>query len=448
MHTRVITWFMLAVAGCGPKTTAIGVAPMSASSNVYLRDSFDTDPSSYVGRFLPSGVDDLDETNGMPLVCSKHVSWRFIDGGGVHYTESFRVSAAAGAKLGIPVVGSASVAHDASRTARVTYTLTGKMVGEIKDPDAFAACCKDQPDQCSDRYIGEFLQGTGEVSYASASSTSASASGKTATASASGSASSESEWTRAAAFPNPVYFAFKVTPTPYTQAAVAVCPDWVDQPPAAPGRTYAVGSGGPARSEQAARDQAQNNARGAIVRATGLAQDALLGGYPQLHVESWCVTPTLADNGSTKYAAKALAYTTDDAVAAVRVRAEAARKAAAELAAVAAAAAASAPPAPPDAPALAAPSSAGSGDVARVRAAVGAEAFSSDKLQALESAAAGARLTTSDVASILGDFAMSSDKIAALEILADTVVDPANWHVIVAAFTFSGDKELARAIAP
>ncbi len=443
MKTCVFALFML---GCGPKTAAIGVAPSSPSSNVYLRDSFDTDPSSYLGRFLPSGVDDLDETNGMPLVCSKHVSWRFIDGGGVQYTESFRVSSAAGAKLGIPVVGSASVAHDASRTARVTYTLTGKMVGEIKDPDAFAACCKEQPDQCSDRYIGEFLQGTGEVSYASTASTDASGSGKAGAVSASASASSASEWTRAATFTNPVYFAFKLTPTPYTQAAVAVCPDWVDQPPAAPGRTYAVGSGGPARSEQAARDQAQNTARGALVRATGLTQDALLGGYPPLQVEAWCVTPTQADNGATKYTAKALAFTTDDAVATVRARAEAAREAAAELAAVAAAAASSAPADAPAAAALTAPS--GSGDVARVRAAVGGEAFSSDKLLALESAAAGARLTASEVASILGDFAMSSDKLAALEMLADTVVDPANWHVIVAAFTFSGDKELARAMAP
>jgi hypothetical protein len=108
-----------------PGPQANSVAP---SSKVFLRSSFDTDPSTYLGRFVPAGATDLDESGAMSLACSKHITWRFIDGGGVRMTESLNVSTAVAARLGIPIVASGSGQAQSSRVARAQYELTGKMV--------------------------------------------------------------------------------------------------------------------------------------------------------------------------------------------------------------------------------------------------------------------------------------------------------------------------------
>lgn len=256
---------LLTTIGCGKKH-GIDAAPASvvSSSSVWLRNSFDTDPSGYIGRFVPAGVTDLDESNTMTLACSKHISSRFVDGGGVSWTENLNVSSEVGARLGIPLIASASGSHSASRTAKAQYTMTGKMVAVIADPDAFAACCKSQPDQCSDRYIGEFIQGSGAILHQAARSTQVEASGTNPSngVSGAGELASAAEWQRAAEFPQPVYFAFKVSPTPYAQGAVDTCPSWVDNPPVAEGGVYVVGHGDNAKSEQDARAQAMGDANG------------------------------------------------------------------------------------------------------------------------------------------------------------------------------------------
>ena len=133
------------------------------SSNVYLRNSFDTDPSIYLGRFIPRNSTDLDEGSAMPLACTQHVTHRFIEGGGVKITETMSVSTEVAARIGVPVVASAQGSGSRTGEVKVEYTLTGKMVAEVADPVAFNECCKAQPDQCTDRFVGEFLQGTGTV---------------------------------------------------------------------------------------------------------------------------------------------------------------------------------------------------------------------------------------------------------------------------------------------
>ncbi|MCK6507435.1 DUF4476 domain-containing protein, partial [Myxococcota bacterium] len=85
---------------------------------------------------------------------------------------------------------------------------------------------------------------------------------------------------------------------------------------------------------------------------------------------------------------------------------------------------------------------------ARIRAAVQAESFSSDQLSALESSARGARLTAAEVREILDLLSFSGDQLSALKTLAPTVVDPANWQVIVDGFSFSTDRETARGLLP
>ena len=227
-----------------PAPTGPQIAP---ARNVYLRNSFDTDPSSYLGRFLPAGVTDLDEGNGMTLACSKHITTRRVEGGGVRYSELFQVSSAVSARFGVPVVAQARGGAAASRTARVQYELTGKLIAEITDPDAFAACCKAQPDQCSDRMVGEFIEGRGSIFFENTSEAGLSAEGRDPGTLTSGGidASRSSAWTQAAEFDQPVFFAFKVTPTPYTQQAVSHCPEWVDRPPQVEGVSTSWAAPGP-----------------------------------------------------------------------------------------------------------------------------------------------------------------------------------------------------------
>lgn len=493
-----------ALTGCGPKEPTLVERPagLVSSSSVYLRNTFDTDPSGYLGRFVATGATDLDESNTMKLACSTHITWRFVDGGGVSYSENLNVSSEIGARLGIPVVAQAEGSHAQARTARAQYVLTGKMVADIPDPAAFAACCKSQPDQCSDRYVSEFIQGTGGLFHQASNSTAVSASGTAPQAGVTGGVdlARSAEWQRAAEFPNPVYFAFKLSPTPYTQGDVDACPAWVEAPPRAEDGVFVVGAADGAKSEQAARDAAMQSAQGAARTSTGIGGADLGGATLALRADEWCVRPQVTNKG-TRYSARVLAFASNEAVATARVQAEAAAaaraeqarlaaeqerarlaaqaeadKLAAEQAAIArveaerraaeeaARLAAQAPPPPPPGPSLApeqVPSPApavGPGPAtgpastaehaARIRAAVQAESFSSDQLSALESSARGARLTAAEVREILDLLSFSGDQLSALKTLAPTVVDPANWQVIVDGFSFSTDRETARGLLP
>lgn len=231
-------------------------------SNVYLRNAFDTDPSIYLGRFVPAAATELDEGSAMPLTCSAHVKYRFIEGGGVKFTEHMNVTAELAARIGVPAVASASGSAGRSREVKVEYVLTGKMVAEIPDPIAFEECCKSRPDQCTDRFIGEFLQGTGAVYRQAESHAEISGSGTNPTngVSGSGAASRTASWTQAIEFPNPVYFAFKVTQTPNNRTTSS-CGPWVDAPPVEDGFVFFVGTSRELKNERAARERALWDAR-------------------------------------------------------------------------------------------------------------------------------------------------------------------------------------------
>lgn len=407
---------------------------------MWLRNTYDTDPSIYVGRFVPAGVTDLDESNTMVLACSKYITTRFIEGGNVEYTEDLHVSNQVAVKIGVPVVASGSAGYQHQRTAQVRYTLTGKLVAEITDPDGFAACCKDQPDQCTDRFVGEFIQGTGSVYHNAARDMSIEGQGTNPAngLAGEGGSSRSVEWQRAAEFPEPVYFAFKINPTPYSQGIVSTCPDWVDSPPKSDTGIFVVGSSDNNRNENAARNAALRSARNMAARSTGH--------LVPVQAEQWC-TSTSTKGKKTRYSARVLGYVSNDALALAReqARIEAEQELAAEQAAERDAANPSTQPASD----AAQPSGAArSRDVDGILAAVQAEASSASKLSALGLAVNGKRLTAAEAVAVLDEFAMGADKIEALELLRDQIEDPDNWHLLVDAFSFSGDREAARALAP
>ena len=135
---------LVLLAGCGPgKTSPVPkTMSMAPNSNVHLRNAFDMDPSTYLGRFVPDGQTALDETAAMPLTCSQHITHRRVEGGGVRMTELLEISADASARLGIPIIASASGSGSSKQIVRVSYELTGKLIAEIADPNAFEDCCK------------------------------------------------------------------------------------------------------------------------------------------------------------------------------------------------------------------------------------------------------------------------------------------------------------------
>ena len=292
---------------------------LSPTHNIHLRTSFDTDPSDYLGRFLPDDLTELDESSGMTLACSEHVSWRFVDGGGVQTTEVLHTSFSTRARLGAPFVAEATAGSEHARAVRVSYTLTGKMVSVIEDPAAFAACCKAQPDQCSNRMVGEFIQGTGSVDIEVARGRAAQAEGLALGSGPSGgvSVSQGVAWRRAVDFPQPVYFAFKATPTPYDQGAVRTCSDWTDPLPASADGLYLRATSGPAWTEQGARQRARAALSEQALAVAGIAEGSSADG-PRVHEQDWCVE-RFDQEGAIRFAAHVLGYMSNQDRDAARV---------------------------------------------------------------------------------------------------------------------------------
>ncbi len=132
------------LAGCA-SALSNQTASVVSSSSVWLRNTYDTDPSIYVGRFVPAGVAELDESNTMVLACSKYITTRFIEGGNVEYTEDLHVSNQVAVKIGMPVVASGAAGYQHQRTAQVRYTLTASWSPRSPTPTASRPAARTSP---------------------------------------------------------------------------------------------------------------------------------------------------------------------------------------------------------------------------------------------------------------------------------------------------------------
>jgi hypothetical protein len=241
-----------------------------AEDGLYIRVGFDTDPSAYVGRFIKEGTEDISESSAMELTCSEYITTKVVGGGGVQYDEYFQASTSAAARLSIPPALRAAAGTGQSTLVRVRYTLTNKMQYEIADASGFEACCKAAPGQCTDLYIGEFLEGRdGQIFYSVGTESELVAQGISPAAVGGLEMKDGRYWRSSLAFPNPVYFAFKTTDNIHIGGSSGVgltsgaCTelDWDDIPPQSSQGQYFVGVSQPYDSEQAAREDAMLNAR-------------------------------------------------------------------------------------------------------------------------------------------------------------------------------------------
>ena len=441
----MISLLMLLV-GCGPKQSSTGPQSMSLapSANVHLRNSFDTDPSAYLGRFVKDSAKGVyDESSTMALACSEHVTYRRIDGGGVKYTELLEISSAASARLGVPLIADASGSANSNRIVRVSYELTGKMIGEIKDPAAFANCCKTSPDQCTGRYIGEFIEGRGAIYHQTANTADGQGSGTNLSSGAGGAVefSHGTAWERGIEFPNPVFFAFKISETPYSQQAPSACTQFMNTlPPPDEGGIYLLGSTPrPAKDEATARRRALRDATMSAYQTFGVPPDIETAVPVEIQAREWCID-TQGDRVSAKVLAYAERPTTPPPVVT--------------------------PPTPesttmstttmntttpsPEAPTAAAPA-AGRGPVgadalAQLQASISEASFSDDKIALLRMAGMSNTFTVAQVAALLGGFSFDKDKIEAISILRPNITDPQNALLLANGFTFSSDKQAVMAL--
>ena len=250
------------------------------TSNLHLRAAFDTDPSVYLGRFVADDTGVPDESAARKTACSQYISVRKVGGGGVEYDEVFEASSAAAMGLGVPKT-ELTLGGKAGESAslRAKYTLTNKLIADISDPVAFASCCRQSPTECTGRFVSEFIEGTGSIWAAKSSSAEGSVLKALDAVGFDVEAKNGVTWSRSRAFPQPVYFAVRVTDIPQVD-----CKALVNNPPKNDKGLYFGAVSEPLPSEKVARDAALAGAREQAVKflgeaiATGSISTTVIGG--------------------------------------------------------------------------------------------------------------------------------------------------------------------------
>jgi hypothetical protein len=308
--------------------TSIQIPPPSRA--IQLRASFDTDPSVYVGRFVPDGASpsEIDENAGMVTRCSKFVHPKVVDSH-QEMEETMYVSHKVAVSLGIPVAG-VSASRDNGDTVRVRYTITRKVQSDI-DADGLVACCRAEPSQCTGKIIGEFLMGSGDILQTRDDSESLGGHATTPQQIQAGGTFASSSGAKKLSSFKDVYFAFLTTATPVAggvQASDSADCSWCDKVPGSLDGTYFCGLSGDASSEAEARDQAMRNAREQVVKFlsesitvasvsqildralsdTSVVKTASSGIASHVKDQRWCKAEHVASPDGEKVRTKVLAF--------------------------------------------------------------------------------------------------------------------------------------------
>lgn len=233
--------------------------------SVYIRAGFDSDPSRLLGNFLPAGIapEEIDENRAARTTCSKFIKSTVIPAGGT-YSHTLNASSDVRANLSVKPFFEAGGGTSDEAGIQVTYTLQKKMVHEISDPDGFAACCENTPDQCSRMMLGEFWFGSGSVMEFAGAEKDVKA--KAAYQIASGDFSFKDGWAwKKANEWQDQYFAFRTQEA--TLGGGGLCGrDYVSQLPQAPDGKFFVGVSPPSATESKARELAMRDAQTQVVR--------------------------------------------------------------------------------------------------------------------------------------------------------------------------------------
>lgn len=265
---------MVALGGCGGTSggpAGGGAAPrftdIQPKKNFYLRPGGpDKDPSSYLGRFVPTGTADaaIDDAEAMQTECSQYFQRKVVPAGGVTTSEYFAVAGGGGASFGVPPIAVEVEGHRVN-LLKVEYTQTEKWIAEIPPENraAFDACCTKAPGNCTDRYVSEFLAGTGSFYGADDSGGSASVGSTVGQANL----NDGMQWRRGMELKEPNFFAFRIS---RREAGPSVCGGaWDQEIPKRADGMYFVGTSKSLDDESMSRDDAMDNARRQVVKWLG-----------------------------------------------------------------------------------------------------------------------------------------------------------------------------------
>ena len=295
----ILALFIISIAACsGPQDPNKQMQEqMNASlsgprTGVFLRASFDDDPTHFIGRFIANGSseDDIDENRGIQTECSKFVTYKDVKASGQfdeYYNSSTDVKGGLGINPGGQAVdavtggGDGNFSHSSGTTIRVKYDLTRKLVANIEDPAGFRACCDSSPDNCTDSYIGEFWYGSGQLFERSGRQTGGDADVNLPQGQGGIEVADGWQWRRSTSFSD-VFFAFRVT----NRTAGGDDCAWANRPPKSNEGQYFVGVSPDAPSEDIARTMAMRNARtqvvqylGEVITATSSNNASVIDGY-------------------------------------------------------------------------------------------------------------------------------------------------------------------------
>lgn len=251
----------LLATACGSNAKNFVVRPPDPNRNLKI-DLAGEDPSNLIGRFIPKGVsdDELTSTRAMQTRCSQYIKPR-ISKSNVQHDEVFEENASIGVKASAPQVGDAAginVNVGSGEVIRIQYTIEKVMDAEISDPAAFDQCCQNAPDQCTDRYIGRFVYGTGQV-FESVGNVLELDGGAQQAVNLGLDVKWGQAWQRGTKFNN-IYFGFEVTERGGTTANAICATGWSKSVPTSLDGQYFVGAGAKAVNESDARSNARKDA--------------------------------------------------------------------------------------------------------------------------------------------------------------------------------------------
>jgi hypothetical protein len=345
MRRTVATFTCLALFACGASTTPPAVATSSTlvqpARNIHLRVSFDDDPTTYLGRFIPDNVaeTEVDDSNAVVTRCSQFIKAKVVTSN-QEMDEVMYASRKASGALGVAMVAKVSASHEDSNALRVKYVIAKKMQSDV-DAAGLDRCCHDQPDQCSKRYIGEFVMGSGQVYQQAGNDTQGSAGGSTHGVAADVEIKDSVAWKRVSIFKD-TYFAFQsgsgmgqlAAAVPVSTGAGADDCGWCDTLPSSLDGKFFCGVSPDAPSETMSRDYAMRNAREQVIKYMGeylssrsKTQASLLKGYAddvqlisagaeglasRVKDQKWCKAQTSNTPDGLRYRTRVLAFLPND----------------------------------------------------------------------------------------------------------------------------------------
>ncbi len=314
-----------------PPPSIPGSSVIRPTRSIHLRAAFDSDPSAYVGRFVPDKIDTeaIDETAAAQTRCSEFIGYKVVDAN-QEMDEVLDASQSAAASIGVKGILGAHASAGSHAAARVKYTLKKRMQAIVKDPAALAQCCQAEKSACAVKIIGEFLMGSGEVYEAAGSEKEAGASNVVKSVTGTIDYKDNVAWRRVNNF-NDTYFAFLTTPV---QLAAAPAPDascsWCENIPTSLDGSFFCGVSPDAPSESMARDFAMRNAREQVVKFLGellttasKTEASLIQGYladnqvttaaaqgvaSEVKDRTWCAPAESSTPDGKRYKSKVLAF--------------------------------------------------------------------------------------------------------------------------------------------